>query len=140
VLSYQVPGGVEAYEFSLSMPAGAIVTGGYIFPPGSTRFDTPHNWYIGTGGICQGEIGWLTLVEYRNVMFMSDPGPDVPICLDGAHPSSFPNGEPGYLVCNSPGDLRNFGRAYAGCAMINCTNCDAVPDGALTFGAVKARY
>lgn len=143
VLTYNVIGGMEAYEFSLQLPAGSLVSGGRILPEGATDFGTgADNFIVGTGGICRGATGWFTAVKYAGVLFLSAVGNDIPICLAGAQPSSFPNSRPGYLVCSSPGDLRNFGAAYIGCAVINCQDIYAcvVPTDEKSFGALKAGY
>ena len=143
-LVYAAPGGMEAYEFSVQMPPGALVTAGRLLPAGATDFGVgDDNWIVGTGGICQGATGWFTLVKYGGTLFLAAPGNDVPFCLAGATPSSFANGWPGYLVCQAPGVLRNFGLAYAGCAFINCTayfRCHPLPNAESTFGALKASY
>jgi hypothetical protein len=135
--------GVEAYEFSLSIPATALVSTGRTMPPGCTDFGAgDDNWIVGTGGACLGEgaaAQWL--VKYGGVLFLSAPGNDVTMCLGGASPSSFANNAPGYLVCAAPGLLRNYGSAYAGCAIINRqTLPEPVANEATSFGALKAAY
>lgn len=120
VVAFAPPGGMEAYEFALTLPAGAIVSQGRLLPPGATDFGAgDDNWIVGTGGICQGLADTVVLVTYRGLLFLAAPSNDATICLQAAQPSSFPNQLPGYLVCNSPGDLRTFAAAYAGCAILN---------------------
>ena len=141
-LSYAVPDGMEAYEFSMPMPAGVVVGGGRQLPEGATDFGPgDDNWIVGTGGICHGESGWFTLVRYANAFVLAAAN-DLPVCIAGATPTSFPGGEPGYLVCASPGNLQTFGPAYFGCAVINCTQTWCYPDpvDARSFGALKASY
>ena len=144
VLSYSVPGGMEAYEFGVQMPAGAIVSGGRLLPVGSNDFGAgDDNWIVGTGGICQGADGWFTLVKYAATLFLAPVPNDTYVCLVGATPSSFQDGLPGYLVCASPGNLQSFAPAYFGCAVLNCVAtylCQPDPIGDTTFGALKAGY
>lgn len=144
VLTYSVPGGMEAYEFAVTVPAGAIFTGNpaRLLPVGSTDFGVgDDNFIVGTGGICQGASGWFALVTYQGMMFLAPPANDLTLCLAGATPSSFANGRPGYLVCDSPGNLQNLGSAYAGCAIINRAALpEPVPADATSFGALKAAY
>lgn len=144
VMTYSVPGGIEAYEFELwgPLPSHVVVSGGRELPPGAFDFGQgDDNWIVGTGGICHGREGLFIAVAYRGVMFLSDPGSEWPFCLMGSDPTSFPNGRPGYLVCNSPGVLRNFGLAYYGCATVNpCPGCYPIPGSVSTFGGLKARF
>ena len=145
VVSFDVPGGMEAYEFQLlpQFPSGLVVSGGRVLPPGATDFGQGEdNWIVGTGGLCHGQNGLFVLVAYHGILFLSNPGVGWPFCLAGAEPTSFPNGGgPGYLVCSSPGVLRNFGFAYRGCAEVNpCPLCGAIPDAVSSFGGLKARF
>jgi hypothetical protein len=135
--------GVEAYEFSVTLPVGALVSGCRTMPQGCTDFGAgDDNWIVGTGGACLGEGAasqWL--VKYGSLLFLSAVANDVTLCLGGASPSSFPNGRPGYLRCAAAGDLRNYGSAYEGCAIINrSTLPEPVADDASSFGALKAAY
>lgn len=135
--------GVEAYEFSLTLPAGALVSGGRTMPAGCTDFGAgDDNWIVGTGGACLGEGAasqWL--VKYTGLLFLSAVANDATICLNGATPSSFPNGKPGYLRCAAAGELYNYGAAYEGCAIINRVALpEPVADEASSFGALKAAY
>jgi hypothetical protein len=120
VVAFAPPGGMEAYEFSLTMPAGAIVSQGRVLPLGATDFGAgDDNWIVGTGGICQGLTPAAVLVTYRGMLFLAAVPNDLTLCLSGSQPSSFPSGAPGYLVCNAPGQLQQFASAYPGCAVIN---------------------
>lgn len=136
--------GVEAYEFTLTLPAGALVSGGRLMPAGCTDFGAgDDNWIVGTGGACLGEGAasqWL--VKYASLLFLSAPGNDATICLSAANPTSFPSSPgPGYLRCAAAGELHNYGAAYEGCAIINRTNLpEPVADEASSFGALKAAY
>jgi hypothetical protein len=119
------------------------VSGGRSIPPGCSDFGAgDDNWIVGTGGACLGEgtaSSWL--VKYAGLLFLSAVGNDLTLCMGGASPSSFPNGAPGYLVCQAPGLLRNYGSAYEGCAIINrSTLPEPVADDASSFGALKAAY
>jgi hypothetical protein len=144
VVSFDVPKGMEAYEFGLTVVPNAIPTGGTVLPVGATDFGSgDYNWIVGTGGVCRGQVGPFVLVKYAAVVFLASPGDDVALCLLGATPSSFANGRPGYLACNSPGELHNFGAAYRGCALINPTPYGGevpVPDAKQSFGTLKAGY
>jgi hypothetical protein len=142
VVSFDVPKGMEAYEFELPVPGPGIVTGGRLLPAGATDFGAGEdNWIVGTGGVCQGQVGPFTLVTYAAILFLAAPGNDVLFCLEGANPSSFPNGAPGYLACNSPGELHNFGAAYWGCATVNPLNIPQPIRGAKeSFGGLKALF
>jgi hypothetical protein len=142
VVAFDVPGGMEAYEFTIQMPAGAIVSAGRVLPAGATDFGPgDDNWIVGTGGICRGQTGAFALATYNGVLFLSGPvANDVPVCLVGSSPSSFPNGAPGYLACNSPGDLRNFGAAYTGCTLINPLTEGPIANEATSWGSVKANF
>ena len=144
VVSFEVPGGMEAYEFSVTVPAGAIFTGSpsRLLPAGATDFGVgDDNFIVGTGGVCQVTAGAFALVVYQGMMFLAAPAGNSQVCMAGATPSSFPNGLPGYLVCNSPGNLRNFGAAYTGCAVINPTSGEGpIPTDAQTWGSVKASF
>lgn len=135
--------GVEAYEFSLTLPAGILVSGGRSAPAGCTDFGAgDDNWIVGTGGACLGDgLATQWLVKYAGLLFLATPGTDLTICLGGANPSSFANGRPGYLVCQAPGVLRNYGAAYEGCAIINRTNLpEPVPAQTQSWGALKADF
>jgi len=142
VMAFDVPGGMEAYEFTIQMPVGALVSAGRVLPAGATDFGTgDDNFIVGTGGICRGASGPFALVTYNGVLFLGPVNADTPLCLVGGTPSSFPNGAPGYLVCNSPGNLRNFGFAYTGCSMINpASGQGPIPDAAQSWGSVKANF
>jgi len=142
VVTFDVPAGMEAYEFAIQMPAGAVVSAGRVLPAGATDFGPgDDNFIVGTGGLCHGQTGPFALVTYNGVLFLAAVANDVTLCLVGSSPTSFPNGAPGYLACDSPGDLRNFGSAYAGCAIINhLTLPIPVPNEATSFGALKAAY
>jgi hypothetical protein len=142
VVSFNVPQGMEAYEFGLPLPPAGFVTGSRLLPAGSTDFGVGEdNWIVGTGRVCQGQFGAFTLVTYAAVLFLAPPGNDVWFCLEGASPSSFPYSWPGYLACNSPGEFRYFGAAYEGCATINQLNIPIPISGATTsVGTLKAAY
>jgi hypothetical protein len=141
VTVFDVPGGMEAYEFAIQMPAGAIGSGGRVLPAGATDFGAgDDNFIVGTGGICRGQTGPSQLVTYNGVLFLSAVASNVPVCLVGGSPSSFPNGAPGYLVCNSPGNLRNFGSAYTGCSLVNPTTEPPIANEATSWGSVKATF
>lgn len=141
VISFDV--GSEAFEFGLQLPAGLIVSGGRSTCPTCTDFGAgDDNWIVGTGGVCWGAAaGPTVLATYAGALFLAPPANDATICLIGAVPSSFPNGLPGYLVCDAPGLLRNYGAAYEGCAIINRVALpEPVPADATSFGALKAAY
>lgn len=105
VLALDPPGGIEAFECSVHLPAGMIVAGGRTLMPGSTDFGVgDDNWIVGTGGVClSGAV--VPLVRYSYCLFLGPVPEGAVLSLAGATPSSFPNGNPGYLRCNSPGDL-----------------------------------
>lgn len=143
VVSFDVPGGMEAYEFGITVPMGMLVSGGRLLPPGATDFGAgDDNWIVGTGGNCIGAVGSFALVRYAAALFLAPVGLDVPICLTPATPTSFSPPSPGYLVCESPGDLRPFTPAYVGCAELNDTDNPCCPVGteSESFGALKARF
>lgn len=148
VVSFDVPQGMEAYEFELLPPSGVLVAGGRLLPAGATDFGAgADNWIVGTGGVCQGQVGPFTLVTYASCLFLTPPLDDSTFCLGGATPSSFPAeyprqaDSPGYLACNSPGELHRFGEAYAGCATINQVNIpQPVAAATESFGTLKAAY
>jgi hypothetical protein len=133
---------MEAYEFSMPIPAALVVAGGRLLPVGATDFGPgDDNWIVGTGGICHGASDWFKAVHYAISLLLSS-ATDLPVCIGGAAPSSFPGGEPGYLVCASPGNLQTLGPAYPGCAIINCISPSCWPDPAdvRSFGALKTSY
>ena len=139
VLSYSAPGGIEAYSFAINVWP-AMVSGGRLLPEGATDYGVGDDcWIVGTGGICQGESGWFTLVRYAGVMFVFRPPADTQICL-GELPGYDPY--PGWMVCSPPlGVLRHFTAAYVGCAVINPLSQPApVPVGSTSFGALKASF
>jgi hypothetical protein len=141
VLSFDVPGGMEAYAFSIEPPAGLIVTGGRFLPAGGLDLAAGEdNWVVGTGGICQGAVGTFVLVRYGAPMFLADPGSDAQICLRASQPNV--GGEkPGYLLCDAQGDVRAFGTAYRGCAVINPNEIPVpIPTQPRSFGALKAAF
>lgn len=120
VVSFDVPGGMEEYEFGVQLPAGVIVSGGRQLPVGAV--DTAagdDNFLVTTGGACLGQSGAFVLVRYAGALFLSAVGLDIPVCLAGATPSRFAGGVPGYAACAPSGGLHPFGAAYAGCALIN---------------------
>lgn len=141
VVSFDVPGGMEAYEFSLQLPVGLLVTGGRILPAGATDYGAgDDNWIVGLGGACVGASGTFVLVRYAEPLFLAPPGNDLPICLGPAFPNNLVH-SPDYLVCDAPGDIRIFGAAYPGCAVINPTNLpEPLPALDRSFGALKAAY
>lgn len=141
VIAFDTPGGMEAYEFTIQLPAGAIVSGGRVLPAGASDFGAgDDNWIVGTGGICQGQTGPFALVTYNGVLFLGAVNSNTPVCLVGGTPSSFPNGAPGYLVCNSPGNLQNFGFAYTGCSLINPLTEGPIADDTASWGSLKANF
>jgi hypothetical protein len=143
VVAFDVPGGLLGYEFALQVPAGTIVSGGrQFFPAGALDVGTgDDNWLVGTGGTCLSSNGHQVLVKYTSMLFLAQPNPDQTLCMGPATPTSFPPGAPGYLTCLTAGDLRRFGSAYRGCAVINpAVITPPVPDAVSSFGALKAQY
>jgi hypothetical protein len=141
VVSFDVPSGMDAYEFSVNLSAFLVVTGGRNLPASAEDSGAGNdNWIVGTGGICRGQVGPFVLVTYSGVGFVSSPAPEENfICLSGATPSSFADGLPGYLTCNSPGELHEFGRAYLGCAVVNGVCCP-IATAKSSFGSLKRSY
>ena len=148
VLAFDPPGGMEAFEFSLTVPPGIIVADGRRLCPGCSDFDFQrdddpvkkgdNNFIIGTGGVCFESPGTWMLVRYAGCMSL-EPFADASFCVNGAAPSSFRSREPGYLICSgdSEEDLREFVRAYDGCAVANPTTIATEHVG---WGAMKGRY
>lgn len=152
VVAFDLEGGLDAYEFSIMGYEPLYAVGGW--QAGYTGCCGPmFPDFVALVPTCLDESGPVVLAR---VTFMAiDEVPvDQALCLRQTSPTSFPlepgnadgPGLPGYLRCDSVlqpfGVAQNGGGVYPnGCLILNPTIEDAVvPNDAVNFGEVKARY
>ena len=143
---FDVPGGLKAYELSISgvQELGLFQTGATLFGPAPLNIGDAavQNFIVGTGG-CVDELGPLPLVRL-DLLALTAPPADSPICIGPSVPSSF-DAVPGYSDCANQiapfGVATNGGADYAdGCLILNATGVAPVDNETSSFGEIKARF
>ena len=143
---FDVPGGLKAYELSISgvQELGLFQTGATLFGPAPLNIGDAavQNFIVGTGG-CVDELGPLPLVRL-DLLALTAPPADSPICIGPSVPSSF-DAVPGYSDCANQiapfGVATDGGAEYAdGCLILNATSTGPVDNETSSFGEVKARF
>jgi hypothetical protein len=145
-VAFDVPDGMEGYEFSIALPPQLVVSGGRLLPEGATDTGAgDDNWIVATGGVCQGQVGSFWLVHYADALFLAPPDFNTTVCMAGATPSSVPSGLPGYRTCGPSGEVRAFHAAYTHCAVINLlppfpSPCGSDATQEVSFGTLKSGF
>jgi hypothetical protein len=133
------PGGLLGWECRLFFP-GQMIVPSRALPPGRSvdLGQGDDNWIVGTGS-CVATSGQAVLVDYSVLMLAATH--DLTICLGPSSPSSFSPPSPGYVTCQHVDDLRPFGAAYRGCAVVNPAHLEPpVPTGQASWGSLKGHY
>jgi hypothetical protein len=146
-VGFQLDGLVKGFELTLNMPPGFTVLTRTIAGPNPINVgdESSNEFIIGTGACVDGGTGAFTLVTINAGYFATPVPSDAAVCISGTTPSSFPNGEPGYLQCDNT--LIAAGVASTGdpnypdgCLILNPTSEPPVSTESASFGALKTRF
>lgn len=105
------PGGMDAFEVSVQLPPGLLVTGGRVISPpfgDGGPFETMRkgddNWIVGSAGVCV-EDETVRLLSYHGCLWLAQPPPDAAITLGPSTPATIP-GTPAYQTCRPNAQIR----------------------------------